>query len=239
MLKPLSSLAVALAAVALAAAHPAAAEDHLPGPPSLSLSAVGEAEAAPDLASITLGVAAQAPTAAEALAANRARMSAAIAKLKALGVEAKDIRTSDLSLNPQYAYNQGQAPKLTGYQASNTVNATVRDLPRLGALVDAVVAERANEVRGISFSLSDPSKAEDAARLDALKRLARMAELYARATGFHDVKLRRLSEGAAAAPPQPRMLMVTASARVADSTPVEPGQLKVQVTVNAAYDLVN
>jgi uncharacterized protein YggE len=66
-----------------------------------------------------------------------------------------------------------------------------------------------------------------------------MAELYARATGFHDVKLRRLSEGAAAAPPQPRMLMVTASARVADSTPVEPGQLKVQVTVNAAYDLVN
>lgn len=238
MLKPAVSFAAALAALTLAAAHPAAAEEHPPGPPSLSLSAVGEAEAAPDLASITLGVAAQAPTAAEALAANRTRMSAAIAKLKGLGVEAKDIRTSDLSLNPQYAYNQGQAPKLTGYQVSNTVSITARDLARVGALVDAVVSQGVNQVRGVSFALSDPSKAEDAARLDALKQLAHKAELYARAAGFHEVKLRRLSEGAAAAPPQPRILMM-ARAADAGATPVEPGQLKVQVTVNAAYDLIN
>jgi uncharacterized protein YggE len=238
MLKPLSSLAFALVAVALAAARPAAAEDHPPGPPSLNLVATGEAQAAPDLAVITFGVTNQASDAADALAANRTQMSAVIAKLKALGVEAKDIRTSDLSLNPQYAYNQGQAPKLTGYQVSNTVSVTARDLAHLGALVDAVVSQGVNQVRGVSFALADPSKAEDAARLDALKQLAHKAELYARATGFHDVKLRRLSEGAAAAPPQPRMLMMAKAADVA-STPVEPGQLKIQVTVNAAYDLVN
>jgi uncharacterized protein len=238
MLKPAVSFAVALAALALAAAHPAAAEDHPPGPPSRNLVATGEAQAAPDLALVNFGVTNQASDAADALAANRTQMNAVIAKLKALGVEAKDIRTSDLSLNPQYAYNQGQAPKLTGYQVSNTVSVTARDLARLGALVDAVVSQGVNQVRGISFALADPSKAEDAARLDALKQLAHKAELYARAAGFHDVKLRRLSEGAAAAPPQPRMVMM-ARAADAGATPVEPGQLKVQVTVNAAYDLVN
>lgn len=238
MLKPLSSLAFALVAVALAAAHPAAAEEHPPGPPSLNLVATGEAQVAPDLAVITFGVTNQANDAADALAANRTQMNAVIAKLKALGVEAKDIRTSDLSLNPQYAYNQGQAPKLTGYQVSNTVSVTAHDLAHLGALVDAVVSQGVNQVRGVSFALADPSKAEDAARLDALKQLAHKADLYARATGFHEARLRHLGEGTSAGPITPR-LMVTASARVADATPVEPGQLKVQVTVNAAYDLVN
>jgi uncharacterized protein YggE len=204
---------------------------------TLNLAAYGETRIAPDMASIQLGVTAEARTAAQALADNAARMSQVMAALRAAGIGAKDIRTSGLNLNPQYAYAQGQAPRLTGYQASNQVTVTVRELPRLGAAVDAVVGAGANQVSGVSFGLADPMAAENAAREQAVRALQAKAELYARATGYRVSRLVSLSEGVASeGPRQPIPIMAMARAQKAE-TVVAPGGLTVRIDVAGLYEL--
>lgn len=230
--------ALAGGALLLGAAAPALAQtDAAFKATTFNLSAHGETLVAPDMATITLGVQTEAASAAEALKANGARMNQVMAALKKAGIAERDIQTSNLSLNAQYAYEQNQPPRLTGYQASNQVTITVRDLAKLGASVDATVSAGANTVNGISFGLSDPRAAEDAARLEAVKALQAKAELYGRATGYKAVRLVNLSEGGGYAPaPPPMPVFAMAKREMADATSIAAGELKVRVDVSAVYE---
>jgi len=204
---------------------------------TLSLSAYGEVKAAPDMAGISLGVQTQAPTAAAAMSQNAAQMSRIVESLKRSGVADKDIQTSGLSLDSQYAYEQDKPPRLAGYQASNLVTITVQDLARLGQTLDAVVASGANQINGISFGLKDPQAAEDAARLKAVQALQAKAQLYAGAAGLRLGRLINLSEGAnTTQPPRPIMAMAMRKADAAP-TPVEGGELDIRVDVSGLYEL--
>lgn len=239
---PLAAIALPalVGALLLGAAAPALAQtDATFKATTFSLSAYGETRVAPDMATINLGVQTDAPTAAEALKANGARMNQVMAALKKAGIAERDIQTSNLNLNAQYAYEQNQPPKLTGYQASNQVTITVRDLAKLGASVDATVNAGANTVNGISFGLADPRAAEDAARLEAVKALQAKAALYARATGYKDMRLVNLNEGGGytPAPPPVPMMAFAAKREMADSTSVAGGELKVRIDVNATYEM--
>ncbi len=240
-MRPLAAALVALglatSAAAPALAQAARAEDAAFRATTLSLSAYGETTLAPDQATITLGVTTPGPTAAAAMAANRTRMAATLRSLAAQGIAERDIQTSGLNLNPQYVYAQGQPPKLTGYEASNQVTATVRDLGKLGATVDAVVAAGANQVQGIAFGLQSPRAAEDAARREAVTALQAKAELYAKATGYRIARLVNLTEGGGdGSPPRPMFRLAAAPAR-AESTPVAPGELKVRIDVSGVFEL--
>jgi uncharacterized protein YggE len=229
--------AAAAAPAALAQAAPPAAESMFRAT-TLNLSAYGETRIAPDMATITLGVMTETPTAAAAMQANAAQMSRVIAALKRAGLEDRDIQTSQLTLSPQYRYEQNQPPKLVGYQASNQVTLTVRDLARLGQVVDATVTAGANQVHGISFGLNDPTQAENAARRAAVKALEDKAALYADATGHRIVRLVSLSEagGYAAPPPMPMMQMARAEAMDV-ATKVAPGELKVRIDISGLYEV--
>jgi uncharacterized protein YggE len=230
-----AAAALGLAAVPPAFAQAPAGGDAVFRATTLNLSAYGETRVRPDQATITLGVVTQGSSAAEAMRLNRERMTGTVAALKAQGLAERDIQTSSLDLQAQYAYEQGQAPRLTGYQASNQVSVTVRDLARLGAVVDAVVQAGANQVAGISFSLADPTAAEDAARRAAVKALAAKAALYAQATGYRIGRLVNLSENGGYTAPPPRPLAMARMA--AEATPVQPGELKVRIEVNGTYEL--
>jgi uncharacterized protein YggE len=237
--------AAALAGV-IAAAAPAAFAQAVPPPAAdsafratiLSLSAFGETRAAPDMATITLGVTTDAAQASEAVAANARQMAQVLAALKRGGVAERDIQTSQLSLDPQYLYQERLPPKLTGYRATNQVSVRVRDLSRLGQAVDAVVGAGANQLGGISFGLSDPSAAEDAARREAVKALQAKADLYGQATGYRVLRLVSLTEGAALAPSPPVPMAVMASARFDKAeTQVSPGEMRVRIDVSAVFEL--
>jgi len=205
---------------------------------TFNLSAFGETQVAPDMATLSLGVQTDAPTAAEALKANGVRMTQVIAALRKAGIAERDIQTSGLSLNAQYTYEQNQPPKLSGYQASNQVTVIVRDLTRLGQAVDATVGAGANTLGGISFGLQNPQAAEDAARLAAVKALQAKADLYARATGYRVVRLVSLGEGGGYNPtPQPIPMFAMAKREMADATPVAAGELKVRIDVSATYEM--
>ncbi|HEX2802067.1 MAG TPA: SIMPL domain-containing protein, partial [Phenylobacterium sp.] len=182
------------------------------------------------------GVMVEAKSASAAMAANARKMTQVLAALKAAGIAEKDIQTSGLNLNAQYAYEQNLPPRLTGYQAANQVTVTVHDLARLGAAVDAVVGAGANQVNGISFGLADPTSAENAAREQAVKALIAKADLYARATGYRVGRLVSLSEGGgySAPPPMPMMRMMKAEAA---ATQISPGELNVRIEVTGLYEL--
>ena len=228
----------------LAAAAPAALAQSAPGEAqfaatTLDLSASGEVSVAPDMATITLGVTNQAPSADQALRDNAEAMNRAVAALRAGGIEARDIQTPSLSLNPQYVYLQNQPPKLSGYEASNQVSVTVRDLARLGPAVDAVVGAGATNVSQISFGLKSRTPAENTARLAAVKALQDKAALYADATGYHIRRLVNLSEGASYSSPPPRPLAMARASMAAAPTPVEAGELKVRIDVTGEFELTH
>jgi len=233
-----AALAGALLTAVALPAHAQSAQDAAFRATTFNLSAFGETKVVPDLATISLGVQTDAPTAALALSNNAVQMNKVIAALKKAGIAERDIQTSGLNVNPQYVYEQNQPPKLNGYQASNQVTIQVRDLSRLGQTVDATVNAGATTVGGISFGLQNPQAAEDAARLEAVKAVQAKADLYARATGYKVVRLVSLGEGGGYSPvPPPMPMYAMAKREMADSSPVSAGELKVRIDVSAVYEL--
>ena len=178
---PLSA-ALALAMLALpAAAHPKMAGCGMGAgaqAPTINAQGEGRASVAPDLATVSLGVTTQAPTAAQAMSDNATRQTAIIEALRAQGVAPSDLQTQGLSLSPLQDYSrEGQPPVITGYQAQNIVTARIRDLPRLGAILDTMVGAGATDVQGITFSREDAAATEDRARTEAVTEARRRAEV--------------------------------------------------------------
>lgn len=171
---------------ALALAVPAFAADQ-PAPRTLSVSGMGEVKSAPDELNLSAGVTTQATTAAQALVANSRAMNAVFATLKRLGIPEKDIQTSDFSVQPQYqSCKPGTScqPRIVGYQVSNTVDVTVEDMDKTGAVLDALVSSGSNQIGGINFSIHDPKPLLRTARAAAVADAIERAQTYAKAAGI-------------------------------------------------------
>lgn len=227
------------AALGVTAAGPASAQDAQTAQQPGLITVIGEGEvtAAPDMADIGIGVVTDGATAAAALQANSTALAAVIDGLKKDGIESRDLQTSGLSLDPRYEpMRNGQAPKLAGYRASNTVNVRVRDLSKLGALLDKSVGTGANELRGLSFGLTERGSLQDDARRRALKDAMRKAQLYAETGGVKLGALRAVDEEAFGFPEpklaRPRMAM---AADAAPPVPIEGGELAVRARVQVTY----
>ena len=207
--------------------------------PLVTLTVQEEVQSEPTLATMNAGVVTQAPTASEALRQNAQKMNSVVAELKKRGIAAKDIQTSGINLNPQYNYNnrEGQPPQLTGYQASNNVTLKTRDLTKIGALLDALVAVGGNNISGPSFSIENDTALKTQAREKALKTAAAQADFYAKQTGFTRAKLVSITEGATMnSGPRPMMMEARAAGK-ADFSPVEPGEVGTAVTLTIQYRL--
>ena len=127
--------------------------------------------------------------------ANAVQMDKVMAAIRAAGIAERDIQTSGINLNPQYKYVENQPPSIVGYQASNNVNVKVRDLARLGKVLDAFVANGANQINGPSFEVDKPDEAYDEARLAALKKAQARANTYAAALGLQRTPHRQHQRG--------------------------------------------
>lgn len=239
-------LAAALAALALPAAALAQAAPTitLPGDrPVLGISVTERIDQAPDVAQIETGVATVAPTAQAALTQNAQKMTRVIARLKALGVADRDIQTSGISVNPQYVYPprtaQGESPaRVSGYQASNNVRVRYRDLPKLGALLDALVEAGANNVNGPFFQIDEPAPLMARARDRAIVTAQAEADQYARRTGARRARLLSVTESQPIVGRAGDMMMVRqVAAEAKASTPVAPGEVATSVTLFVQYVL--
>jgi uncharacterized protein YggE len=203
----------------------------------LSISAQAEARRVPDVATLSAGVVTQAADANAAMRANATQMDKVMAAIKAAGIAERDIRTSGISLNPQYKYVENQSPTITGYQASNTVDLKVRDVARLGKVLDALVASGANQVNGPNFEIDQPEPVYDQARRDALQKAQARAEMYAKALGLKVRRIVSISEGGGYRPPMPMPMMAMARAKNESDTSVAPGETTLTATLDVVFEL--
>ena len=222
---------------ASAFAVPAAAEVQVETKgPVVELTVNENVEAEPDLVTIGAGVSTQARTAVEAMRTNATAMAAVIDRIKALGVPARDIQTTGISLGAMYDYNQAtQRQVFRGYQASNRVSVKLRDIDRTGEVLDALVAAGATDLNGPDWSIDDDTAARAQARRQAMETARAQALEYARAAGFTDIRLLEVSETIASQPPMP-MLRAVALEQAA-ATPVQPGMVQAGVTVRVSYEM--
>ena len=196
----------------------------------------GSFEAAPDMATITMGVTAEARTAAAALASNSADTAKVLAVIKSAGVAPRDVQTSGLSLSPLWnnrSSGSNKRPAIVGYSVSNQVTVRVRALADLGRLLDAVVSDGATQFHGLSFGLQDPVPAADNARTAAVHDAARKAQLYADAAGVSLGHILEISETGGRAP-QPMQMREMA---MADAVPIAQGEVSIGVTVTIIYEI--
>ena len=222
------SLAAALAFAASAA--PALADSDFPA----AVSVTGEASisAPPDLALVDAGVASDAKTAREASDANNTAMAKVLAALKAANIDAKDIQTSRLSLQPQYAPNRAGPTAIAGYRASNRVTVRIRDVGKVANVIDTLVGAGANDVGNISFEVSEASKLLDDAREKAVADARRKAEIYAKAAG---VTLGVPLSIAEAGSPAPVFRAKMAAPMAAAPTPIAQGEQTLSVSVSVTW----
>src|SRR5690348_5975424 len=155
----------------------------------LDVNATGEVTRVPDLAVISAGVVTRSPNATTALQDAAQRMQRVIAALKRAGIADRDIQTSNVNLNPDYRYPENQAPQITGYTASNQLTIRFHDIRNSGKILDALVAEGANQINGPNLTVEHPEAALDEARAKAIANGRARAELYARALGLHVMRV--------------------------------------------------
>lgn len=238
----------ALSAILLAAAValPAAAAHAQSATPAriagsdgtlLSVSARGEAQRVPDVATLSAGVVTEAADANAALRANAEQMNQLMAAIRDAGIAERDIRTSGLNVSPQYSRGDDQPRSISGYQARNTVNLKVRDISNLGEVIDALVASGANQVHGPNFEIGEPDEAYDEARRAALEAARARAELYAEALGMRVSRIISISEGGGFMPPPMPMMGMRAMSASAEASPVSPGESTLSVNLDVVFEL--
>lgn len=202
-------------------------------PPSISVTGEATISAAPDLAQIEGGVTNEAKTAREASEANNKAMGLVLLALKSADIPEKDYQTSQLSLQPQYAPNKNGPSPIAGFRASNRVTVTVRDVAKVGSVIDTLVTNGANDIGGISFMVAQPSKLLDEARPKAIADARRKAEIYAQAAGVTLGAPLSISEENSPGPVTYRKM----SAGLASPAPVAPGEETLRISVSVAYEI--
>jgi uncharacterized protein len=227
-------LLLALGALALTGCSAAAATP--PGtsqPPGIIARGTGTATATPDTATVVLGVQTRDASATAALAANSERATALIGMLDGAGVPPSDIRTSRLTIHPTSAPESG---RITGYEVTNQVTATLRDVDAAGGVIDAAAAAAGDAVRveQISFSIADESAAKAQARADAVRRALDQAGQLAAAAGVELGPIRSIVELPADQPVPYRA--EAADARQA-AVPIEPGTQELRVAVEVVHGI--
>ena len=209
--------------------------------PSLNLTGIGEISVAPDMATIALTVLREAKTARAALDANNAAMAEVLAEMKAFGIEDRDLQTGQFSINPVIVYprenDANRQPRITGYQVSNSLTVRVRDLGRLGEILDRGVALGVNEGGNIAFGNADTKAVMKSARVSAMEDAIEKAQTLTEAAGVRVGRILSISENSFAPQPMPiakgRMMMADAAMEAA--VPIAGGENTYTVTVNVVF----
>lgn len=215
-------------------AQPLWAEERVPA--TITVTGDGQVQAPPDLATVSLGVTTEGATAAEAMDANSKALAAVLERIKAAGIEDRDVQTSNLSLNPNWQQpDVSQPARIVGYVASNQLTLRVRELAKLGGILDAAIGDGANTLNGISFGLDDPEPEMNKARVDAVQEAKARAELLVTAAGAKLGRIVSMSESGYNPGPVPMYRM--AEGMAADAVPVAAGEVGLTASVTITFEI--
>ena len=229
---------VVVAAAVFCMTAPAPAQQPQSGPEArVIVTGEGSVDVAPDYARIRSGVTVRAKTAKEATDANTKQMAAVIAALSSAGIEQKDIKTARFSVQPIYESPEPRAPaKLTGFSVTNQVMVTIRQIAKVGDILDRLVTAGATDAGSVEFLHADLSKALDGAREAAVADARRKAELYARAADIKLGSVAWITEDSGYAPPV-RMMAARAPAAAGTAVPISSGEDTLRVQITVGFDI--
>ncbi len=199
----------------------------------------GSAAVAPDMAVLNLSVMREAPTAREALSANSEAMAKVVAAMKRFAIEDRDLQTSGFNIQPRYVYspknNGGQSRKLTGYTVRNSLTVRVRDIERVGEVLDTSVTLGVNEGGSVTFTNADPSDVIREARIAAVKDARDKAQTLAQAADVRLGPLQEMSEQSHNPGPMPVMRAEMSMAARDGAVPIAQGENSYQVQVHLTF----
>ena len=229
-------------ALAVVCASTATAQDvSRPTIPQIVTTATGEVRLTPDRATIQIGVQSRATTAAAAATQNATKQRAIIDAIKARGVPAEQIATSNFNVIPETRYDrEGQAaPRTTSYLVINTVNVELRRIDQVGPVIDAALVAGANQINSLTFGITNADSARRIALAQAVSKSRADAEAMARAAGGSLGPLLELNsvDQYTPGPPRPFDMRVAATAEM--KTPVEAGEETIRATVTARWQFVS
>jgi uncharacterized protein YggE len=205
--------------------------------PVITTTGEGAVTVSPDLAVATAGVTTEAKTPREAADANTRTMNAVVAAAVQAGIPENDVRTARFSIYPVHSQKtRDGAPQVSGYRAINQVQVKVRDIVKVGELLDQLLSAGATNIAGVEFSVSNPTPRLDEARNAAFAEAKRKAELYARAASAQVGRAVAISEGEADAP-RPMAFRAAAAGSPAPP-PIAAGEETLRVQVTVTFELL-
>lgn len=220
---------------------------------SFTVTGEGKAVAIPDMAEFSFSVLTQGGKNLGALQQeNTVKVNRAIGVAKAAGVEDKDIKTTEYTVEPRYQYfncspgllDSGKPcppPEIVGYTVRQTVAVKVRDFSKIGDLLRDVVESGANTVSQLNFTLDDPTETQNQARAEAIQKAKAKSKSIAKAGGFRIGRLLSIEEGGGPVPIFYKTLSTEAFGRGGDfpapAPAIEPGSQETQVTVILRYEI--
>jgi uncharacterized protein YggE len=195
-------------------------------------------QAQPDTAILTISVVTQGKRAIDAQQENATKSDAVIRAIKAAAGAGAEVKTSGYSLQPQRVYRENQPPTITGYEARNSVTATLGDLTKVGAVIDAAAQSGANDVAGVAFTLRQDRPARDQALKDATREAVGKAQVLAQALGGRIVRVVEVQEEGFERPrPVYQTEMQMGLMKTAAQTPIQVGSLDITSRVQLVAEV--
>ncbi|WP_370637246.1 SIMPL domain-containing protein [Phyllobacterium chamaecytisi] len=221
----------------------AALADETPRP-RIVVTGEGQAASAPDMAIISLVVLQEKPTAREALTANNEAMAKVLDAMKKAGIAERDLQTSGFNIEPRYVYPDNkdntqppEAPKIVGYAVSNSLTVRVRDLKKVGDILDQSVTLGVNQGGNLTFTNDKPEAIVEEARKNAVANALAKAKTLTEAADVGLGKVIEISEQSYSPRPMPMGQAKMMAAAPADSVPVATGENTYNVNVNVTFEL--
>lgn len=209
----------------------------LPQPPHIVVSGSGTASAPPDQAEIEIGVVTQAKEAAEASRQNAQQLDAVLQAVRKLLPKDGEIKTAQLSVQPNYQYQEGKSPLISDYTATNTLRIKTADLEGVSAIIDNSMKAGANNVQSLRFSVKDEDGLQAQALAEAVADAQAQADVIAKALKLPVLRVLSVQAGGSSPPIiyAERAMMMKSSDQAA--TPVEPGTIDVQTSVTLTVEI--
>jgi len=210
-----------------------------PGPAPTKVTVTGDATitVSPDAASVVISVVTQGPQATQAQQLNASKTDAVIKAINQAAGAAVEVKTNGYNLVPQHAYAEGKVPKIAGYEAQNSLLVTIKDLNKIGAVIDAATQAGANSIDRVSFTLTDRNTVSGKALAEATSQAMTKARAIAEAMGGRVTRLAEEQEVPSVGNNVNEVMMDSFIETTRTTTPIQAGPLKVSSRVQLIVEV--
>ena len=208
-----------------------------------SITGSGTVYAKADIANIEVGLKTGAKkTAAEATTESTNKMNEIVNELKQLGIEEKDIKTSNYNLSPVYNYTNDKGQELVGYEVTQSLNVKIRDLAKIGDVISKTTGKGANQIGNINFTIDDEFALKNQARELAIQKAQEKAVLIANQSGMKLGKVKSVVESSDYNPPimysyANAKMESSAGADAITAPSIQSGQNEIKVEITLVYEV--